>query len=589
MKRIIWILLLSLLLVFVACNRRDDGKTGNTGTETEKDNGGTGWFGKKDKTETEEAPDLQKERDELEAQRKEEYGEFYVPLPPLGAEREKPDVIAKGVFVTSPIAAYNFSKENIDWYAEQVRSGQNGEGDTNALERILGLIKATELNSMVVDIKTDEGYVTIDTDLEIVETVDSAYPQSNDNFKALIDYAKANEIHMIARVVSFKDHHFAETRTDHSIQLAEGGVWRDYSDTAWVNPFDSYIWNYVVAIAKHAALTGFDEVQFDYVRFPDGAATYNPITYFPGRDDRNKDEAIEDFLEFAADELEPYGVAVSADVFGIITHTWDDEPEDIGQTWRKISDKVDVISPMIYPSHYSEGWYGYEYPDQHPYGVLYQSMQEAIERNAALKNPAAIRPWIQGFTAPWVDGYIDYTPEVISDQIVACRELGIEEYLIWATGNTYDPAIFSYEDRIDENIRSQSQDLLDQTPADALDRFLSAQQNERYATQYLMTPLDDRPFDYDSFRAEAEARGWTLTAFTVHEAEADADGSFLKAHVIYESEDGIADIYDARFEIIKEGGVWKVRMPELTFEAVTETEEEIEAEEDTEDTEEDTE
>ena len=150
---------------------------------------------------------------------------------------------------------------------------------------------------MVVDVKTDDGFVTLDTDLEIIQRVDSDYPQSEDNYQALMQYAEANDIHMIARVVSFKDHHFAETQTDHSIQLTDGGVWRDGAGSAWVNPFDDFIWKYVVAIGKEAALAGFDEIQFDYVRFPDGAATYNPITHFPGRDDRRKDDGIADFLQ----------------------------------------------------------------------------------------------------------------------------------------------------------------------------------------------------------------------------------------------------------------------------------------------------
>jgi hypothetical protein len=594
MKRIAWILLLSLLLLFVACNQGEDESTDNaTDTAGQEKTEQRGWFEREPEPEQTEQPEVtedtrQQERDKLEAQRKEEYGEFYVPLPGIDADITVSTVTAKGVFVTSPIAAYNFSEENIDWYAAQVEAGNNDYGDTNALERILGLIKATELNTMVVDVKTDDGFVTLDTDLEIIQRVDSDYPQSEDNYQALMQYAEANDIHMIARVVSFKDHHFAETQTDHSIQLTDGGVWRDGAGSAWVNPFDDFVWKYVVAIAKEAALAGFDEIQFDYVRFPDGAASYNPITHFPGREDRRKDDGIDDFLQYAVEELKPYGVAVSADVFGIITHTWDDSPEDIGQTWRKISDKVDVISPMIYPSHYSTGWYQYDYPDQHPYGVLYASMQEAIERNAAIDNPAAIRPWIQGFTAPWVDGYMDYTPTAISDQIVACRELGIEEYLIWATNNTYDPGIFRYEDRIDPNVRAANQDLLDQTPADALERFLNAQYHERTVSQYLMTLRSERPRKYEDFLTEWEERGTTLNDYTIPEEQSQGEGETvtLQAHVIYENAEGIADVPDASFEIVQEDGVWKVRMPDLTFETpATEEETEETDEEDTEDTE----
>lgn len=580
-------LLCLLILLLVSCKEEETKTEGQAQTEAVQ-NTEAGEVPAATEAQTED-PAVVRER--MEAERKEQYGEFYVPLP---AEDAVPVEMQKtrGVFLTTTVAAYDFSEENINAVADALNNN-TAVPEVNQLEMILGTAKATELNTIVMDVKTDDGFVTLNSEIEAVQRVDSTMPGRSDNYKPLLDYCEANDIYVIARVVTFKDPYFAENNPDHSIQLTEGGVYRDGAGFAWVNPFDTYVWNYVVAISKEAVLAGFDEIQFDYVRFPDGASTYNPITTFPGREDRDKDEGIEQFLAFAKEELAPYGVPISADVFGIITHTWDDSPEDIGQTWRKISAQVDAISPMIYPSHYSYMWYGYEYPDQHPYGVLYQSMQEAIERNAAIENPAVIRPWIQGFTAPWVDGYIDYTPETIADQIIACRDLGIDEYLIWATGNEYDPAIFSYEDRLGQTVREENQDLLDQTPEAAIERFLDAQYNDYIITQFLMTKRSERAAQYDEFEQGVLDRAWVLEDYTVGTGAETSEGYAFSVDAYYTSPEGVADVVGGTYLVELEDGVYKVRMPELTFtQPVEETEvegEETEAVEEVDETVEETE
>ena len=147
---------------------------------------------------------------------------------------------------------------------------------------------------------------------------------------------------------------------------------------------------------------------------------YNPITEFPGRNDRDKDEAIAEFLQYAREELEPYNVNLGADVFGITTRTWDDYPEDIGQTWILIGEHVDNIAPMVYPSHYSTGWYNLENPNAHPYLVVKGSMEEAIEKNSSMVTPPIIRPWLQDFD--WAG--IEYGYDKVRTQIVAAKSLG---------------------------------------------------------------------------------------------------------------------------------------------------------------------
>lgn len=518
---------------------------------------------------------LIEERRVLEEERKTALGEFYVPLPDLDDPVEPYTVKAKALYMTSNVAGFNFNEEDIQYYANYILalSGQSGQPvdesrleDVNKLEKILGIIEATEVNAVVIDVKNDLGLVAWKSDIEIVNTVGSNWNTPMKNFSVLMDYLKSKEVYTIARIVAFKDPYFAENNPDHSIQLSAGGVYKDKAGFAWVNPFDEYVWKYVVAISQEAALRGFDEIQYDYIRFPDNAKYYNEITSFPGRNGRDKDEAIEDFLIFAQKALEPYHVHVSADVFGVITHSWDDKPEDIGQTWRKITNNTEYISPMVYPSHYGRGYYGFDVPDQHPYEVIQIASREAIERNAAQKNPAIIRHWYQGFTAPWVKGYILYEEDAIQKQIIAGVELGLDEYIIWNSGNTYYPLSFFYHDKVNKNLRQPGFDILGRSAEVAVTRYLDAQRFKRTNHLYLLTPIDLRAEDYDDFVIDYQAKGIQLVNYTIQSVEAQADGSSIATvKVKYQTETQEALMEDAKFKIVLENDVYKIVQAELSF------------------------
>lgn len=532
-------------------------------------------------TEEEKLEILQAERAELEKVRKTEMGEFYVPLPPIGEDHELQTVKAKALYITGNVGGFKFQEEDIDYYAEYISalSGQSGKSadssrldEVNKLEKALGIAKASEINALVIDVKNDHGLVTWTSDLEIVKQVGSNTNVPFNDYTPLFDYLDKNDIYTIARIVAFKDPLFAKAKPDHAILLKAGGVYLDNAGESWVNPFSEYVWNYVVSISKEAALRGFDEIQYDYVRFPDRAATYNPITEFPGRNDRDKDEGIEDFLAFARKELEPYNVHVSADVFGIVTHSWDDIPDDIGQTWRKVANQVEYICPMIYPSHYGTGVYGFEVPDRHPYEVARIAVMEAIERNASQKDPAIIRPWFQGFSAPWVRGNIKYDAKAISDQMVAASELGVEEYIIWNASNNYEPMSFFYQDRVDKSVIKEGYDIMNRSPEEALDRFLKAQRSTRYPQLYLMTPIEHRLEDYDEFVQDMKKTNPVLKSFTVNSITKNDDGSY-KAIVDASYEDDSGSFTgEVGYEIIEENRVFKVKAPkiEMTIEEVTE-------------------
>ena len=519
---------------------------------------------------------LQKEREDLEETRKEKSGEFYVPLPPLDEEKELKTVKAKALYLTANVAGFKFQEENIDYYVDYINAlnGKSGKSpdtsklnEINKLEKALGIAKASEVNSMVIDIKNDNGHVTWESELDVVDQVGSNVDMFFKDYNPLMDYLKQNEIYTIARVVAFKDPLFAESMPEHAIQLKEGGVYLDNNGEAWVNPFSEYVWNYVIAVSKEAAVRGFDEIQYDYIRFPDRASQYNPITEFPGRDGRDKDEGIEDFLIAAKEELEPYKVHVSADAFGIVTRSWNDIPDDIGQTWRKIANNADYICPMIYPSHYGPGVYGFDVPDKHPYEISRLAVMEGIERNAAQKDPGIIRPWFQGFSAPWVNGHIDYDGEAISDQMVAAAELGIEEYIIWNGGNNYNPMSFFYDDRIDNDILDENQDIMDRTPEMALEKFLNAQKNVDYMNLYLLTLIEDRQEDYDKFEEDMEKTNPILESYTISSVNKNkGKGYSAIVDVSYTSDLGKFNNEKARFDIIEENKVFKVKAPGFVWE-----------------------
>ncbi|MDW7669733.1 MAG: putative glycoside hydrolase, partial [Bacillota bacterium] len=317
LKKAILILISMLLIVSVGCSNGDvepDPGEENTTPPVEEN-------GEEEPEEPEEEQPTEEELAQLayeeylveleniENERKETLGEFYIKLPELSFEgfknkdNPKEKVEAKGLFLTGSSAGMGLDEEDIENYAAYVKALREGNQQKvnellpiidgiNRFERAVALAIETEVNAFVIDVKDDTGLMTYESSLGIVEEVNGNRGVRIKDVEGMIKTLKKYDIYTIARIVTFKDENFAVKKPDHSIQLKNGGVWKDYSGTSWVNPFDEYVWDYNIAIAREAALKGFDEIQFDYVRFPDNARVYNPITNFPGRNDREKDEAI---------------------------------------------------------------------------------------------------------------------------------------------------------------------------------------------------------------------------------------------------------------------------------------------------------
>jgi len=199
------------------------------------------------------------------------------------------------------------------------------------------------------------------------------------------------------------------------------------------------VWDYNIRIAKEAAALGFREIQFDYVRFPEGFENKADVLTYT-KDERSRVDVVADFVKYAREELNPLGVRVSVDIFGYAASV--PAAEGIGQDFNKISTYVDVISPMVYPSHYSTGWFNQKHPDTAPYEVVYGAMMDThkkLEEIAEVK--PIIRPWIQDFTARWLDVYIPYGVKEVEAQIRALQDAGIEEFLLWNSGNVYTEGV----------------------------------------------------------------------------------------------------------------------------------------------------
>ncbi|WP_128101257.1 putative glycoside hydrolase [Paenibacillus sp. DCT19] len=311
------------------------------------------------------------------------------------------------------------------------------------MKELLQLIDNSELNSMVIDIKDDLGYITYPTENKTLLEMGTSQPFIRD-IDALMKRLQKHDVYPIARVVVFKDTILAEKNPELSFKNKDGSVWANSKGDSFVNPYSKEVWDYNVAIAKEAAKLGFKEIQFDYVRFPEGFENRADTLKYT-KTDKSRVDIVAEFVQYARKELAPLGVRVSVDIFGYAASV--PAAEGIGQDFVKISENVDVISPMVYPSHYSTGWYGVKDPDKDPYTTIKGSMEDThkkLDPTEELK--PIIRPWIQDFTASWLGSghYVKYGKKQVEDQIKAMKDMNVDEYLLWNASNRYTPGV-NYE------------------------------------------------------------------------------------------------------------------------------------------------
>lgn len=317
-------------------------------------------------------------------------------------------------------------------------------GSTGAFMDILDSAEGSEINTVVIDLKDDEGRITCALDTPTVTEIDACRPYIED-IGGLITSLKERGLYVIARVVAFRDPWLAEQKPEWSLHKADGSQYRDRSGLAWINPYREEVWDYLVEVGTAAKDLGFDEVQFDYVRFCTESSVQDVVFDDAETKGRSRTDVITEFVTYAYEKLASQGLYVSADVFGTIIGS-EIDAKAVGQDYTELAKHLDYICPMIYPSHYGAGNFGIEKPDTDPYGTvlgaLMQSREEleaAAEADGHVSSQAIVRPWLQDFTASYLGegNYIPYGADEVAAQIRAVKEAGYDEWLLWSAANRY--------------------------------------------------------------------------------------------------------------------------------------------------------
>ena len=322
-------------------------------------------------------------------------------------------VKVKGIYVTAPTTGIQY------------------------MQKLIDMAEATEINAMVIDVKDDQGKVTYKMDSRLAKEI-GAVTNTISDINTLISTLKNKNIYLIARIVAFKDPYLAEQRQDLAIRNQDGSIYRDNNKEGWVNPYKTEVWDYLVEIATQAAAAGFDEIQFDYIRFSTGKGIAN-ADFGEEAKDKTREEVITEFTKYAYEALKPLGVNVSADVYGTIINSSVDAAI-VGQNYVSMAKYLDYICPMIYPSHFGEGNYGIPYPDMEPYRIIHEVLKASVEKLNQIpegEHRAIVRPWLQDFTASWIKPHINYGGTELRAQIDGVYSVGYEEWLVWNSGCRY--------------------------------------------------------------------------------------------------------------------------------------------------------
>ena len=298
------------------------------------------------------------------------------------------------------------------------------------LKHLIGIADSTEINALIIDVKDEFGLNYQPTDPLVRKNAGTQVKARN--LQALVDTIRAHGILPVARIVVFKDSVTARNNPDHTIRKADGTPWHDKKGQTWVNPYANAIWEYNFRVAEDAIRMGFGEIQFDYIRFPEPFKSL-PQQVFPEQNGRSKEQVLAEFLKTARARFAKMGVRTTADIFGLVTTVGG--ALEVGQQWEHISPNVDVVLPMVYPSHYPPGSFQLPHPNATPYDVIHIAISRARERDEKLDIKGEhIRPWLQAFTL----GKPPYGAHELEEQKRAVYDSGYDGWVMWEPGSRYD-------------------------------------------------------------------------------------------------------------------------------------------------------
>jgi len=306
--------------------------------------------------------------------------------------------------------------------------------DPNAIYAIFDLVERTELNAIVLDVKSDRGLLAWDSQVEQVDLLGiDGNREGWMRLKTFLTEAKARDIYTVARMVIFKDTPFAFGNADLAITYANGIVWLDGEGAAWANPFREEVWAYNIALAKEVAELGFDEINLDYLRFPSDG-NLQTIAFIEESNVETRTTAIRTFVRRMREAVAPYGTFLSADVFGLTVWVKPEDDMNIGQRVIDIAPYVDYLAPMIYPSTFIPGNLGLANPSAQPYEVIFRSQNAAMER---MSPTTKVRPWLQAY---W------YSSQEMLQQKQAANDANSAGWVWWNAAGIYDENIFKVDE-----------------------------------------------------------------------------------------------------------------------------------------------
>lgn len=311
-------------------------------------------------------------------------------------------------------------------------------GSPKFRDTIIKMIDETELNTIVIDVKDSTGRVSFDMPVSAVQKEGSIEKRIS-NVRALTDMLHKKNIYIVGRVSVFQDPYMTKKHPEWAVtKKSDGNVWKDRKGLSFLDPSKKEVHDYIVAVAKGAYAEGFDEINFDYIRYPSDG-NMKDIDYHLKEGETRADN-IEKFFKYLNQEMKKENdIPMSADLFGLTTEVKDDM--GIGQVWEKALPYFDFLSPMIYPSHYPAGHAGYKNPSAYPYEVINRALAGAVNKTKVAGHDInKIRPWLQDF-----DLGATYTKEMVRAQIKATYDNGLTSWMLWDPSNKYTPSALNLE------------------------------------------------------------------------------------------------------------------------------------------------
>ena len=313
-------------------------------------------------------------------------------------------------------------------------------GSQSFREHMFDLASTTEINAVVIDIKDYTGKISFEVDdpeIQKFKAVEVRIP----DIKELIETLHNMNIYVIGRISSFQDSHLINIHPEWAVKTKSGSVWKDNKGVKWLEVGAKPVWDYLINIAKYSYSIGFDEVNFDYIRFPsDGDLSTIQYEWTGGRP---RSEVLKDFFMYVRANMSEIDMPISADLFGLTTSAMGDL--GIGQVLEDALAYFDYVAPMVYPSHYGYGFNGIAKPATKPYEVIKIALEDGIKKaQRADLPPEKIRPWLQDF-----DLGAKYTPDMVRAQIQATYDVGLDSWMLWNAGARYQKKALLDKDVVD--------------------------------------------------------------------------------------------------------------------------------------------